>query len=250
VHLNRALIMLKAVKNIPNLAIAYQVIARVHYREWRLPEALDAIQEAWKLVESGSDPNAKALISLESGLIHFSANRDTEAWKLTEIALMQASQYGDRLTVARALDLMGHGYLRRGDYDNAYGAYEAAAEKYRGTVNADRESVCKDNMARIKMKQRNPDAEVGFYRLHMDPDKSLFYPLLKPLRATTRLLVRSRVFMMYVLLGLFPHLSDAHFQRSASTTRFAVILRSELSKESDQNWMTRCLANLAPMRSI
>jgi tetratricopeptide (TPR) repeat protein len=107
VHLNRALIMLKAAKNIPNLATAYQVIA--HYREWRLPEALDAIQEAWKLVESGSDANAKALIS---GKIHFSTNRDTDPWKLTEIALMQASQHGDRLTTAWILSLMGHGPQR------------------------------------------------------------------------------------------------------------------------------------------
>jgi hypothetical protein len=66
--------------------------------------------------------------------------------------------------------------VRRGDYDNAYGAYEAATENYRGTVHAKRELGCKDTMARIKMKQRNPDAEVGFYRLPMDPDKSLFYP--------------------------------------------------------------------------
>jgi tetratricopeptide (TPR) repeat protein len=182
-HLNRARIMLKAVKNIHNLAVVYQVIARVHYREWRLPEALDAIQEAWKLIESGSDLNAKALISLESGPIHFSANRDTEAWKHIEIALLLASQYGDRLCIARALDIMGHGYLRRCDYDNAYGAYEAAAEKYRGTVDANRESVCKDNMARIKMKQRNPDAEVGFYRSHLDADESLFFPFVQ-LQAT------------------------------------------------------------------
>jgi tetratricopeptide (TPR) repeat protein len=129
--------MLKAVKNIPNLADAYQVIARVHYHEWRLPEALEAIQEAWKLVESTSaDARSKATISWESGLIHFSANRDAEAWKHTEIALMLASQYGYQLAIARALDLMGYGYLRRGDYENAYGAYEAAAEKYRGTRDA------------------------------------------------------------------------------------------------------------------
>jgi tetratricopeptide (TPR) repeat protein/DNA polymerase III delta prime subunit len=177
-HLNRARIMLKAVKSIPNLTDACQVIARVHYREWRLPEALEAIQEAWKLVESSSDLRAKAVISWESGLIHFSANRDAEAWKHTEIALMLASQYGYQLAIARTLDLMGYGYLRRGDYENAYGAYEAAAEKYRGTRDANLEAPakCNENMARIKMKQRNPDAEVGFHRLVWDVDKSLFYP--------------------------------------------------------------------------
>jgi hypothetical protein len=57
---------------------------------------------------------------------------DPEAWKPTEISLMLASQYGYQLAIARALDLMGCGRCRgtstrrRGDYENAYGAYEAA----------------------------------------------------------------------------------------------------------------------------
>jgi tetratricopeptide (TPR) repeat protein len=116
----------------------------------------------------------------------FTANRDTEAWKLAEIALMKASHLGDRLTIASTLELMGYGYLRRGDYENAYGAYEAAAQKFPGTIYASREQVCKDNMARIKRKQRNPDAEVGFHRSDLDIDRSLFYPLIQA--TTTRTL--------------------------------------------------------------
>ena len=176
-HLNRALIMLKAVENIPYLASAYQVIAVVLDRERRLPEALDAIHEAWKLIESSSNLNTQAIISLDSGLIHFSANRDTEAWKHTERALMKASQVGNRLITARALELMGYGYLRRGDYENAYGAYEAAAEKYIGTIYG--ETRCQDNMARVRRKQRDPDLDVGFKRHCMDPDRSLFYSLVQ-----------------------------------------------------------------------
>jgi len=171
-HLNDARIMLKAAKNIPYLADTYQVIARVHFREGRLPEALDAIQEACKLVGSSPDPD----ISLESGLIHFSANRDIEAWEHTETALMEASRVGDRFCIAQALELMGYGYLRRGDYKNAYGAYEAAGEKYRGTVDAVAEAKCKDNVARIMRKQMDPEAEVGFHRPRGDVDRSLFYP--------------------------------------------------------------------------
>jgi len=171
-HLNDARIMLKAAKNTPYLADTYQVIARVHFREGRLPEALDAIQEACKLVGSSPDP----IISSESGLIHFTANRDMEAWKYTEMALMDASRVGDRLHIAEALELMGYGYLRRGDYKNAYGAYEAAGEKYRGTIDADAEASCKDNVARIKRKQMDPEVEVGFHRPHMDFNRSFFYP--------------------------------------------------------------------------
>jgi hypothetical protein len=72
---------------------------------------------------------------------------------------------------------MGYGYLRRGDYQNAYGAYEAAAEKYHAIGDPLGEEKCKDNMARIQQKQRNPDAVVGFYRPGGDIDKSLFYPV-------------------------------------------------------------------------
>jgi tetratricopeptide (TPR) repeat protein len=176
VHLNRARIMLQAVKNTAYLSEAYQVIARVYYRGRRLPEALDAIQEACKLAESINNLIFQREIFVDSGLIHFSANRDTEGWKYTEIALMKASEVGNRLHTARSLELMGYGYLRRGDYENAYGAYEAAAEKYRGTVDVHGEEICQDNMARIKRKQSNPDSEVGFYRQGMDVDQSLFYP--------------------------------------------------------------------------
>ena len=69
-------------------------------RERTLPEALDAIQEAWKLIESSSNLNTQAIIALDSGLIHFSANRDAE-----ERTLMKASQVGNRLITGRALEL-------------------------------------------------------------------------------------------------------------------------------------------------
>ena len=74
---------------------------------------------------------------------------------------------------------MGYGYLRRGDYQNAYGAYEAAAEKYLSTVDARFAERCKNNMARIERKQESPDSAdtvIGFYRPNTDIDRTLFYP--------------------------------------------------------------------------
>jgi tetratricopeptide (TPR) repeat protein len=109
-------------------------------------------------------------------MVLFSANKDAEAWKQIEIALMKASYTGDRLGIARALEYMGYGYLRRGDYQNAYGAYEAAAERYLGTVDADDVELCKDNMARIERKQGNPDTVVGFYRPRFGHRQNPFLP--------------------------------------------------------------------------
>jgi tetratricopeptide (TPR) repeat protein len=171
-------------KNPPNLLPACHAIAVTHYCEGRLPEALDSVQEAWKLVESSSNTSNQAIVALAASLIYFGNDRDTEAWKHAEIALMTASHVGDRLYIGRALEAMGYGYLRRGDYENAYGAYDAAAEEYHGSLNEIAETRCKDNRAKIKEKQENPDAEIGFRRHGVDPavDESLFYPSIQPSR--------------------------------------------------------------------
>jgi len=176
VHLEHARVMLKAIGNTHSLAEACQIIARVHYREGRLPEAMDAIQEAWKHIESSASPSGQSDIALEFVVILFSTDRDTEAWPYIEIALMKATYIGDQLQVANVLEYMGYGYLRRGDYQNAYGAYEAAAEKYFGTTEDWCVEKCKGNMARIKQKQENTSLVIGFHRHGYDIDTSPFYP--------------------------------------------------------------------------
>ena len=183
-YLDQARTMLKAAGNIYNLATACQIISLVHYNEGRLPEALDAIEEAWKYAELIDSPSIQTYASLVFGVVLFSANRDAEAWTQIEITLMKASYVGDRLSIARALHYMGYGYLRRGDYHNAYGAYEAAAERYLGTVDTYDEKLCRDNMAKIERKQGNLDSDtvVGFYRPGLDIDRTLFYP---PVQAST-----------------------------------------------------------------
>ena len=171
-YLDQARTMLKAAGNSYNLAGACGTISWVHYHERRLPEALNTIEEAWKHAELTDHPSVQANISLTFGMVLFSANEDAEAWKQIEIALMKASYIGNRLNMARALEY-GYGYLRRDDYRNAYGAYEAAAN---GTVEARLAERCKENMARIERKQGNPDTVVGFYRPYVDVDETLFYP--------------------------------------------------------------------------
>ena len=160
------------------LVDVYYLIAIVHYHEKRLPEALDAAEEAWKLFGSDNNLVAQARNSFLLGTILFSANRDTEAWKYIEISLTNYLELGNRHESAFTLEYMGYGYLRRGDYLNAYGAYEAAAESYLGTVDEHLDGTrCKDNMAKIKDMQKNPDLNVGFDRPRDDINcPSLFYP--------------------------------------------------------------------------
>ena len=176
-HLDRAVTMSKAVGSIRTLASACQITARVHYYDNRLSEALDVAKEAWRHAELSNSLSVQAFVSREVGTILFSANKDTEAWSYIETALMKYSHLGNRRGSAIALEYMGYGYLRRGDYLNAYDAYEAAAEKYFGVPQqASSETRCKKNMAKIKRKQRNPGLDVGYERPHLDNDKSLFYP--------------------------------------------------------------------------
>jgi tetratricopeptide (TPR) repeat protein len=176
-YLDQARAMLKAAGNTHNLADAYRITFWVYYDQGRLPEALHAIEEAWKHAQLTENVAIQARISLDFGRFLFSANRDAEAWVYIEISLMKASYIGNRLIVAQALEYMGYGYLRRGDYQNAYSAYEAAAEKYIGTVNANNSvGECKNNMARIKQKQENTETVIGFYRPPVDVNKTLFYP--------------------------------------------------------------------------
>jgi tetratricopeptide (TPR) repeat protein len=87
VHLDHARALLRAVGSAPSLTTTCLDIAHAHYLEWRLPEALDAIQEAWKHLESSAVLSHRACTALEFGKILFSAERDTEAWKYIEIAL-------------------------------------------------------------------------------------------------------------------------------------------------------------------
>ena len=161
---------------LPIWSEVYYSIAFVHYREKRLPEALDAAEEAWKL--SDNSLVNQALNSFVLGTILFSANRDTEAWKFMEISLTKNLELGDRRDSARTLEYMGYGYLRRGDYLNAYHAYKSAAKSYLGTdLEEPNCTKCKDNMAKIKDMQKNPDSNVGFERPHNDINwPSLFYP--------------------------------------------------------------------------
>ena len=128
--------MLKAAGNAYNLANAYLVTLRVHYGQGRLPEALDAIEEAWKHGQLTKNEFIQAHISLDFGLYLFNAKvaRDAKALEYIEISLMKASSIGHWLTVTQALEYMGYGYLHRGNYQNAYDAYEAAAKRYLGTV--------------------------------------------------------------------------------------------------------------------
>ena len=159
-------------------ADVYYWIASVHYDEKRLPEALDAAEEAWKLSELYNNLVEQAQISYLLGAILFSANRDTEAWKYMEISRTKNLELGNRRESARTLEYIGYGYLRRGDFLNAYGSYEAAVESYLGTVNEKWGCTrCKDNMAKIKNVQKNPDSNVGFQRPRSDINwPSLFYP--------------------------------------------------------------------------
>ncbi|PPQ68908.1 hypothetical protein CVT26_001845 [Gymnopilus dilepis] len=174
--LGQARALLTAVGNAHHLSQTLQVIARCHYYDMRLSEALEAIEEGWKQAELSDIPFYQAFVSVDFGMILYNLNRDAEAWTQIEIAFMKGSQSGDEHSIVLALDHLGYGYLRRGDYRNALKAYEAASEKWGDTNEVKSEKYCKENIDKIREKQRNPQAVIGFRRPGIDHDDTLFYP--------------------------------------------------------------------------
>ena len=172
-YMDHARTVFENVRHTLNLARAYHAISWVHLDEYRIQDALDTIEKAWKYAQLTTSRYFEMSISLTYAKILFSANHDTKAWEYIEISLINASYIGDSYEVARALEYMGYGYIRRGDYQNAYGAYEAAAEKFLGTIYSSAVNRCKNNMVRIERKQGDPDAVVSFY---MPDNLTLFYP--------------------------------------------------------------------------
>ena len=176
--MEQARTMFEAVGNNRNLADVYQTISWVHLHYLRFPDVLAALEEAWKHAKLTADRDIQTGISLEFVRFFFMTNQDTKVWKYIEIILEYASFIGNLFAVGIALECMGYGYLRRGDYQNAYVAYEAAAGKYSGTTFATYVERCKDNMAKIEQRRENPDTEVGFHRPPplLAYDNTLFYP--------------------------------------------------------------------------
>ncbi|KDR71041.1 hypothetical protein GALMADRAFT_75424 [Galerina marginata CBS 339.88] len=174
-YLDQGGTLLRVARNARKLAGACMIISVVHYKECRFLEALDAIGEAWKLAEMTDVPALQANVAGQFCLTLFSVDRDAEAWNYLEIYLTKARHIGNLNDIADALEYMGYGYLRQGDYKNAYSAYEAAGRQYISSRYRWVEQICKENMARIKQKLADPNSVVGFYRPVNDIDKSPFY---------------------------------------------------------------------------
>jgi hypothetical protein len=65
----------------------------VHYGQGRLPEALDAIEEAWKHAQLTEHVSIQVGISLDFVKILFTTNRDAEAWEYIEIITNEGLVY-------------------------------------------------------------------------------------------------------------------------------------------------------------
>jgi hypothetical protein len=110
----------------------------------------------------------QADISLDFGKILFSANRDTEAWKHIEIALMKASYIGNRLTLHVHWSTWAMGTSAEATTKMRMVPMRPQLKNTLVLSMLDTVERCKDNMARIKQKQGNPDTVIGFYRHGLD----------------------------------------------------------------------------------
>jgi len=149
-------------------------------------QVLEATQEAWETVKHLDPSPIYGDILWLSGNILLRMGRMVDASHSFKRCLSAQQYVGAVCAVADALSCFGHMYLHTVAYSDAYLAFEAAAEKYadlgdESPARQKYESSCRENMERIKLKQKNPDQRIGFYRPRGDRDAyggllTLFYP--------------------------------------------------------------------------
>ena len=172
----RAKNVLESAGSTLDLIEVYHMMGRLLLSKNRIADAVDALEEGWKLAAPTSIPYLHAMASSDLAKALVSSNRDADAMPYLEIALTTTKFLGNQWQVSIALEYMGYVYLRRGDYQNALNAYEAATNTYmQKTTDKDSGRRCEENAARIMRKLVN-DEVVGFFRPIWDPNKSLFEP--------------------------------------------------------------------------
>jgi len=149
-------------------------------------QVLEATQEAWETVKHLDPSPIYGDILWLSGNVLLRMGRMVDASHSFERCLSAQQYVGAVCAVADVLSCFGHMYLHTVAYSDAYLAFEAAAEKYvdlgdESPARQEYESRCRENMERIKLKQKNPDQRIGFYRPRGDRDaygglSTLFYP--------------------------------------------------------------------------
>jgi len=100
----------------------------VHYHEKRL-RSVGTLRRRHGIFLNHVTPGAPAQNSFILAVILFSANRDTEAWKYMEYLYKELGTWKSTLILAPRWSTWVMRISER-DYHNAYGAYEAAGDKF------------------------------------------------------------------------------------------------------------------------
>ena len=145
-----------------DLADVLQLLAKLHHTSSRLPEALDAIEEATNAIPS-SDNRMRGVIGRTHGEILISLGQFDKALSKLEESLLLSQQVGHLFGTAWTLEHFGFIYASRGHYEDAIMAYEAAANTYSQT-NTETSPMskrgikrCQDNLIRIEEKKKSTE---------------------------------------------------------------------------------------------
>ena len=142
----------------------------------------EVLEEAWEIARHLKPSHVQGAVILHLGQVLVRMGRLVDAIDAFEKSLGSYQYIGAGLGVAEALESIGFVYLHTGAYSDAYLAFETAAETYAGLgEKSDDGKVygrrCKENMASIKLKKKNPDQRIGFYRPRSIREwREFFYP--------------------------------------------------------------------------
>ena len=142
----------------------------------------ETLQEAWEIARHLEPLGDHSAIYILLGHVFIRMGRPVDAMNAFEKSLGVSQYIGGGLGIADALESIGYVYLHTVAYWDAYSAFETAVEAYAGLGEKSPDgkvfgSRCRENMARIKLKQENPNQRIGFYRPRCTREwRDLFYP--------------------------------------------------------------------------
>ncbi|CAA7262580.1 unnamed protein product [Cyclocybe aegerita] len=136
--------------------------------EWARAEERE---KAFKILDQVDDPLTSIRIVQGLAETHMLLDHDILAMQYANQALsIRQQHFGRTPSMASTFEIMGQIYIRRGEFEDARGAYETVLDLWSGLDIGDpqldgRINYCKNILQLLAEKEANPDKTIGFPRL-------------------------------------------------------------------------------------
>ena len=151
------------------IAETLTTMSRLYCRTSQLDKALEAIDEASTVESVGTNNVLHARIYISYGTVLIYLCRYTESLAKLQTSLSAYMYIGALLGIAQCLENIGYAYVKKGYYQDALAAYEAAVEKYeeldvQSPYRGDGVARCRNNVSSIKGREENDEEDISVIR--------------------------------------------------------------------------------------